>query len=229
MGYWSAHGRVFDIGLATRQAIHRLAQGIQPDLAGGFEEGSNGNGSLMRILPLLFYIKELPIEERWQLTKQVSSLTHAHIRSVTACFYYLEYARMLLIGNTKEEAYLLTAQLLRQFLRLKEINPLEVAHFKRLLEQDIASLEEDRIQASGYVVHCLEASIWCLLTSSSYEDAVLKAVNLGDDTDTTAAVTGGLAGLLYGEKAIPGAWLSQLVRRKDIEDLASNLAAGGRI
>ncbi|AHM63202.1 hypothetical protein D770_24785 [Flammeovirgaceae bacterium 311] len=223
-GYWTPHGRVFDIGIATREAIHRLTQGVQPDLAGGFDEWSNGNGSLMRILPLLFYIKDLPVEERWSLTKHVSSITHAHIRSVIASFYYLEYARFLLMGNTKEEAYLLSAQVLRQFLRQKEINPAEVTHFKRLLENDIATLEEDEIKSSGYVVHCLEASIWCLLTTSSYEDAVLKAVNLGEDTDTTAAVTGGLAGLLYGESSIPQEWLSQLARRKDIEDLCNKFS-----
>ena len=222
--YWTAHGRVFDVGIATRQAIGRLSQGVQPELAGGFEEWSNGNGSLMRILPLLFYTNDLPIEDRWLLTKQVSSITHAHARSVIACFYYLEFARILLIGNTKQEAYLLTAQLLRQFLRLKNINPAEVAYFQRLLEKDIVNLQEDKIQSSGYVVHTLEASIWCLLTTNTFADAVLKAVNLGDDTDTTAAVTGGLAGLLYGVESIPEEWLSQLVRIKDIEDLASRMA-----
>lgn len=224
-GFWTPHGKVFDIGIATREAIYRLSRGVQPELAGGFDEWSNGNGSLMRILPLLFYTKDLLIEERWQLTKQVSSITHAHIRSVIACFYYLEYARFLLIGNTKEEAYVLTAQVLRQFLRQKEINPAEIANFQRLLEGDIAKLIEDEIRSSGYVVHCLEASIWCLLTTSSYEEAVLKAVNLGDDTDTTAAVTGGLAGLLYGESRIPQDWLTQLARMKDIEDLCNRFSA----
>ena len=179
----------------------------------------------MRILPLLFYIKELPVEDRWMLTKQVSSITHAHIRSVIACFYYLEYARFLLIGNTKKEAYLLTAQVLRQFLRQKEINPAEIAHFQRLLEGDIAQLSEEQIKSSGYVVHTLEASIWCLHTTSNYADAVLKAVNLGDDTDTTAAVVGGLAGILYGQSSIPQEWLAQLARRNDIEELCHRFAA----
>ncbi|WP_224994309.1 ADP-ribosylglycohydrolase family protein [Cesiribacter sp. SM1] len=225
VGYWSAHGRVFDIGMATRQAIYRLAQGVQPDLAGGFEEGSNGNGSLMRILPLLFYIHKLPIEERWLLTKQVSSITHAHVRSVIACFYYLEFTRFLLIGNTREEAYHLTAQVIRHFLLQKQINPVEVALYKRLLEGNISKLTEDEIKSSGYVVHTLEASIWCLLNTNTYADAVMKAVNLGDDTDTTAAVTGGLAGLVYGESGIPQEWLTLLARKNDIEELCNKFAA----
>jgi len=87
--FWTPHGRVFDIGNTTRQAINNLSTATRPDLAGGFDEDENGNGSLMRILPLLFYIKDKEINERYQITKQVSSITHGHIRSVISCFYYL--------------------------------------------------------------------------------------------------------------------------------------------
>jgi ADP-ribosylglycohydrolase len=93
-----------------------------------------------------------------------------------------------------------------------------------LLKNDIALLPEEEIQSSGYVMHTLEASIWSLLTTESYEDAVLKAVNLGSDTDTTGAVTGGLAGLLYGFDNIPENWLQQLARYDDIENLAERLS-----
>jgi ADP-ribosylglycohydrolase len=85
--FWTAHGNVFDVGVATRYAINRLQGGIHPDLAGGITENDNGNGSLMRILPLVLYIKDKPISDRFQITKQVSSITHGHIRSVIACFY----------------------------------------------------------------------------------------------------------------------------------------------
>jgi ADP-ribosyl-[dinitrogen reductase] hydrolase len=84
--FWTPRGNVFDIGNATSQAIDRLAAGIQPDLAGGFDASSNGNGSLMRISPLLFYLLDKPVNERFEITKQVSSLTHGHIRSVISCF-----------------------------------------------------------------------------------------------------------------------------------------------
>ena len=89
-----------------------------------------------------------------------------------------------------------------------------------MLNENVFDLNEADINSSGYVLHTLEASLWCLLTTNNYADAVLKAVNLGDDTDTTAAVTGGLVGLLYGCESIPDNWIYQLARKKDIEDLA---------
>jgi ADP-ribosylglycohydrolase len=85
-------------------------------------------------------------------------------------------------------------------------------------------LPEDEIRSDGYVVHTLEASVWCLLATGDFPSAVLKAVNLGGDADTTGAVTGGLAGICYGEGGLPGEWLDALARRKDIEDLARRFA-----
>jgi hypothetical protein len=96
-------------------------------------------------------------------------------------------------------------------------------HFSRLLSGEIARYSSTDIRSSGYVVHTLEAAIWCLLTTDNYRDVVLKAVNMGEDTDTTAAVTGGLAGLIYGKGAIPADWLASLVRKDDIEDLGERL------
>src|SRR5688572_18507211 len=94
--FWTPRGSVFDVGIATSQAIRRLEKGCQPDLAGGMDVSDNGNGSLMRILALLVYTKDKTYEERYLITKQVSSITHGHIRSVIACFYYLEFARQIL-------------------------------------------------------------------------------------------------------------------------------------
>jgi ADP-ribosyl-[dinitrogen reductase] hydrolase len=221
--FWTAHGNVFDVGVATRQAIEQLRREVQPDLAGGTTENDNGNSSLMRILPLLVYIKDLPIEDRFQITKMVSSITHGHIRSVIACFYYLEFARQLVEGKEKFDAYDDLKQTHVDFLKFKSVPNYEINQFNRLLVGNIYEFHEESINSSGYVVHTLEASIWCLLTTYSYEAAVLKAVNLGDDTDTTGAVTGGLAGLLYGFENIPKKWVNDLARRDDIEDLASRL------
>ena len=222
--FWTPRGNVFDIGIATRQAIARLAQGEQAELAGGFDETDNGNGSLMRILPLLFYIQDKPINERYEITKQVSSITHGHIRSVIACFYYLEFARQLFSGKDKFEIYTHLQTEITNHLTSLSINPKEIALFDRLLKNDIHNLNADDIQSSGYVLHTLEASIWCLLTTDNYKEAVLKAVNLGSDTDTTGAVTGGLAGLLYGFDNIPTNWTKQIARKDDIENLAERLA-----
>jgi ADP-ribosyl-[dinitrogen reductase] hydrolase len=115
------------------------------------------------------------------------------------------------------------------------VSELELRRFHRILENPYAdyvirplvSYTEDEIKSSGYVVHTLEAALWCLLTHDTYAATVLAAVNLGEDTDTTAAVAGGLAGLVYGEAGIPADWLAGLARRDDIVDLATRLAQGG--
>jgi ADP-ribosyl-[dinitrogen reductase] hydrolase len=221
--YWTPNGHVFDVGISTQQAIHHLSTGTRPDLAGGFDEDENGNGSLMRILPLLFYIKDKAIDERYRITKSVSSITHGHIRSVIACFYYLEFARQLLNKENKISIYKNLKTNISEYLHSLLINPKEISLFDRLLKGNIQDLPEEEIYSSGYVLHTLEASIWCLLTTDNYKDAVLKAVNLGQDTDTTGAVTGGLAGLLYGVDEIPADWISQLARREDIDDLTKRL------
>lgn len=217
--YWTARGWVFDIGIATRAAIERLENGTLPELAGGFDENDNGNGSLMRILPLILFTKDLDIHQRFEWTKKISSITHAHIRSVMACFYYLEFAKKILEGKDKFNAYTeLQTEMISYFESL-EINPLEIQKFRRLLIEDISNLNETDIESRGYVIYTLEASIWCVLTTSNYKEAVLKAVNLGEDTDTTAAVAGGLAGLIYGLDSIPKAWLEAIARKEDIEKL----------
>lgn len=223
--YWTPHRHVFDVGISTRQAINRLSTGTRPDLAGGFDEDENGNGSLMRILPLVFYIRDKGIHERYQITKSVSSITHGHIRSVIACFYYLEFARQLLSKENKFSIYKNLKTSISEYLHSLSINPKEIILFDRLLEGDIQELPEEKIDSSGYVVHTLEACIWCLLTTNSYKEAVIKAVNLGEDTDTTGAVTGGIAGLLYGFDKIPPTWVTQIARREDIDDLAKRLTA----
>ena len=222
--FWTPHGEVFDIGITTRQAILKIMEGESPEMAGGRNEHDNGNGSLMRISPLLFYLPDKPVQERYHITEKVSSITHGHVRSVISCFYYLEFARLLLEGNDKFDIYHQLKTFIHEHLVALEIPAREIEKFDRILRGDIFTLEEYEIQSSGYVLHTLEASVWCLMTTDSYRDAVLKAVNLGDDTDTTGAVTGGLAGLLYGFESIPKAWIRQLAKKEEIEGLAIRLA-----
>lgn len=221
--YWTPRGNVFDVGIATSQAIRRLQGGCKPELAGGIDISDNGNGSLMRILPLLVYTKDKTLAERYEITKQVSSITHGHIRSIIACFYYLEFARQIINGIDKFQIYKNLQSEISDFLNSLSINPTEIELFNRLLKGNIYELTDKDIFSSGYVLHTLEASIWCLLTTDNYKTATLKAVNLGEDTDTTGAVTGGLAGLLYGFDTIPKSWLQQIARKNDIDDLADRL------
>ncbi|HEY9049497.1 MAG TPA: ADP-ribosylglycohydrolase family protein [Ohtaekwangia sp.] len=141
------------------------------------------------------------------------------------CFYYLEFARLLLLDNNKFEVYISLQLIITDYLNSFGINTKEIGLFDRLLKGNIAELPEAKIFSRGYVLHTLEASIWCLLTTNNYQEAILKAVNLGNDTDTTGAVTGGLAGLLYGIDSIPSTWINMLARKNDIEDLAKRMAA----
>ncbi|WP_262914437.1 ADP-ribosylglycohydrolase family protein [Winogradskyella sp. MH6] len=187
------------------------------------DEYTNGNGSLMRILPLLFYVKDKNIKEQFEIIWKVSALTHGHIRSAISCLIYLVFAEKIIYGYNKQEAYVLTQNEIKQFFKSEEMSDYEVNKFSRLIYSDISKLNESEISSSGYVLDTLEASFWCLLTSNTYEKSVLKAVNLGDDTDTTGAVTGGLAGLLYGYEAIPEKWIDVLARKEDITDLCDKL------
>jgi len=222
-GYWGAHYKVFDIGGATRFAIERLIKGASPLLSGGMMEEDNGNGSLMRIMPLLFHIKDLTLEERYVKVKEVSSITHAHFRSVFACFIYLEMALLILFGATAGEALSSMQKTVKKFADNKGFNRTEVNLFSKVLNEDIKNVQQSSIYSGGYVLNTIEASIWCLLNTDKYADAVLKAVNLGHDTDTTACVTGGLAGLLYGYDEIPLVWVNEITRKDDIEELANRL------
>jgi ADP-ribosyl-[dinitrogen reductase] hydrolase len=228
-GYWTAYGEVFDIGIATTEAILKLENGVSPVLAGGNTERSNGNGSLMRILPLLFYIKDMPVAERFNIISEVSSLTHRHNRSITACFIYLELALNILQGKDKETAYQEMCKTASDFLadRTQADKTLtdDTTLFNNVLNGSIPSLNINDIQSTGYVIHTLEAAIWCLLKTTDYQSAVLLAVNLGDDTDTTAAVTGGIAGLLYGWETIPATWVNLLAKKTSIDNLIINLQA----
>ncbi len=221
--FWTARGSVFDVGNATLSAIERLQRGVQPELAGRTDENSNGNGSPMRILPHVFFIKDMPIGKRYEATKKVCAITHGHIRSTIACFYHLEFARQMLVGIDKFVVYQNLKTGIAEFLVQNQVPQEEIGLYSSLLSQDIFLVDRDKINSSGFVLDTLEASIWCLLTTKSFEDAVLKAVNIGLDADTTGSVTGGLAALVYGFTKIPDKWLNTVARSNDIENLACRL------
>lgn len=177
-GEYAIEGNVFDVGGTTARAL-RSGKGESG-------EHSNGNGSLMRILPLAF------TEADNDTIAQVSAITHAHNLSKSICIDYIALARELIMGNDIVSALSFISR-----------------------TDGITKISEKEIRSSGYVADTFQAAVWCISTTNSYKDAVLRAVNLGDDTDTTAAVTGGLAGIVYGLEAIPQEWLDTL-RGKDI-------------
>ena len=222
--YWTPYGEVFDVGNTTSGAIADFHRGVPPLEAGGKSEKSNGNGSLMRILPMAYCHKMLDFEELIQRTHQVSCITHAHVRSQIACGIYISIAVCLLQGLDLKSAYIQGLKNIQTIYCAAEYTS-EMPHFERVLGGKIANLPEDLIRSSGYVIDTLEASLWCLLNSSSYAEAVLKAVNLGSDTDTTAAVTGGLAGIYYQVNNIPAEWINRIARKQDVIELAARLEA----
>ncbi|HCN49844.1 MAG TPA: hypothetical protein DIT10_12250 [Chryseobacterium sp.] len=223
-GHWTAHGKLFDIGGTTRHSIARLIKGESARFSGNIFEEDNGNGSLMRILPLAFYLEhESDIQKLYLTVKEVSSITHGHFRSVFGCFIYVVFAIQLLKGKSKTEAYKHTQNIALEYAEKHGFNPKEIELFHRILKNDISGYSEEEIKSTGYVLHSLEASLWCFLNSETYSEAVLKAVNLGEDTDTTGAITGGIAGIYYGYESIPQEWLNVLVRKDDIEMLCKKL------
>lgn len=220
---WTAHGQLFDIGNTTSEAISRLLKGIDPLEAGPADEHACGNGSLMRILPLGIYLAFCLPRKRWRIARDCSRLTHGHPRCQLACAYYVEVVAALVKGDPLTSAIIAANQQLVQ--AFDQDSSLEREPFARLLSPRFAELPEREISGSGYVIHCLEASLWCALRAKSYAEGVLAAVNLGDDTDTTGAVAGGLLGLQYGLAGIPAEWQSQLARRVDILALCDRLQA----
>jgi len=219
---WTATGSVFDIGATTKSALERLeSDPDHPAQAGLRREEDNRNGSLMRILPLAFHLQGKDIAERRALVAEVSSITHGHMRSVIACFIYVDFAIELMKGAGPKAAINETRD--RVMATFKD--EAEAASFSWILTRDLSKLNREEIKSTTNVVDSLEACLWCLLGSHGYREAVLKAVNLGDDTDTTGSLTGGLAGLAWGWRSIPSDWLSMLARRADIEALADKLAA----
>ena len=214
--YWTPHERVFDIGNTIVSAIKRIKSGISPLECGGIQENDNGNGSLMRVLPLAFYLQNMDASAKIKIIEEVSSLTHAHKRSRLACIFYVEMA-ISLLRHDKHDAYNDTINYIRNYC-INEYHG-EFSNFCRILNNDISSTNEKNIYSTGYVIDSLEAALWAFMNTNNYSDAIFKAINLGGDTDTIAALTGGLAGIHYGLHSIPNNWIQCLAHRNEIVDL----------
>lgn len=221
-GKYTPSGEAFDIGHTCLEAIiSYFTKGTKATESGGTDERSNGNGSLMRIHPFVMYATLTLLKgnenDYWSwmgCIKSASSLTHAHDRSVMGCYIY-GYCLCFLLRDATRESLIEGIKFAE-----KDLDYLpEFEHYQRIFAPDFDKLTADDIKSTGYVVDTLEAALWCVLTTDNYRDCVLKAVNLGDDTDTVAAIAGGLAGALYGYDNIPAEWRDTLIRREYIEEL----------
>jgi ADP-ribosyl-[dinitrogen reductase] hydrolase len=217
-------GHAFDIGNATDTAMRALERGTPPLSAGPKNEYSNGNGSLMRILPVAAYGADLPVGDLVRLVADASRLTHGHPRSQLGCVLYALVVRELLAGATPEAACRALCDSAAAAVAGSGLEP-ELPAYRRVLDGGLAALPEAEISGSGYVVHTLEAALWALLTTDGFEAALLRAVNLGEDTDTVGAVCGGLAGVRYGLSGIPADWRAALVRGAEVHAWAKAFAA----
>ena len=210
-GYMTPLGEAFDIGDTTEIAMKRLIHGVAPFKAGPDDAKNNGNGSLMRILPATLYFANESDYTMIQRICEVSKITHGHPRSQLACSLYSLFVKELLRGSSPQKAY--DAMRLKSqtvFFADRKIGK-QLSHFKRIISGELPTLAESEIKSGGYVVESLEAALWSILNTSSFENAVLTAVNLGWDTDTVGAITGSMAGVYYGVSNIPDHWLRKLL------------------
>jgi len=215
---YTATDKVFDIGISTSNAIANYKSGIKAIECGtkGFYE--NGNGSLMRMLPIALYLctNDFNEIEEIDIINKVSSLTHAHEISCLGCKMFSDYIKALINGLNKIEAL--------NFVRVQNYkryySQSSISFYKRILNGELPNLKKSDIKSSGFVVDTLEASIWCTLMSDSYEQSVVTAVNLGYDTDTIGAITGALNGIIYGEESIPKRWVDKLKKRDYLEQIS---------
>lgn len=226
---YTPYGTVFDVGRTCMQSIFRFPRGTEAIKCGGASEYDNGNGSLMRILPLAFYLNTVygddysSCEEAFDIIHHVSALTHAHERSKIACGIYLTIAGNLINNSELTKGIYGGIEKAKKYYESRSEYADELQHYSRIFDDGFADLPREEIKSSGYVVDTLEAALWCLLNTDSYESCVLKAVNLGGDTDTVGAVAGGLAGIYYGFDAIPAKWVSQIARIDYIKSLCEAL------
>lgn len=217
-GYWTPHGKVFDCGFTVRKAIESLSVKMPPSKSGEKDVWSNGNGSLMRLAPLLFIYEKVNLDKRFELVSEVSAITHGHIRSILACYYYMEFLVCLSKGYKKEVAYTLTNLIFTDFTLSQKIGESEIKHFRKILSGNLTK-KGTQVSGTGYVIHSLEAALWCFLTTDNFKDCVSAAINLGDDTDSTAAIAGALAGYFYGFKSIKKKWVNSLAKKEEIFNL----------
>lgn len=225
-GAYTTGGKAFDQGLTCSAAIYRFAAQRDIKTCGATGERANGNGALMRILPVCLYFADrrnlvcTSDDEAIEAIHVVGGLTHNHLRSKMCCGVYYFCVKSIVDGleryqregGQKPELVDLLQRGIDEGVKYysRDIRNLkELSYLNRIFHLDeLGMCREETIKTTGYVIDTIEASYWCLVTTDSYRDCLLKAVNMGDDTDTVGAITGGLAGLYYGYEEIPSEWLS---------------------
>jgi ADP-ribosylglycohydrolase len=218
-GYYGSTGFCVDIGGATHAALSRFVRTGDP-FSGSEDPYSAGNGSLMRLAPVAMFYAASP-EEAIERAAESSRTTHAAATAVDACRYFAGLLVSALEGALKEQLIEPLHAPCPNYWQTHSLHP-EIAE---VAGGSFRRREPPEIQGAGFVVRSLEAALWAFDRSKSFEEAVLKAANLGRDADTTAAICGQIAGAHYGARGIPQHWLGRLCMREEIERLADELFA----
>ena len=208
-GEYSPTGRCFDIGTTTRAALERFRRTGNP-FAGPVDEHTAGNGSLMRLAPAVLWTLDDPDACR-TLAREQGRTTHGAPQAVDACAALADKLRRAVMGESKGGVLAPEAA---------DAHPA----VRAVAAGSWRGKDRAAISSSGYAVHTLEAALWCVDRTGSFADALVLAVNLADDADTVGAVTGQLAGAVYGASAIPQAWLAPLAWRERLMAAADGLA-----
>lgn len=215
---YTATNKIFDIGMTTKYALIKYFNNkIDATMCGGTNVNENGNGSLMRMLPIALYCFYKNIKgdnEIFTLVKNSSSITHAHDISILGCYIYVRYVISLLETKNKISSYNFIKKL-DYSMFIEEVK----LEYSRILFSDISILNINDVNSSGYVVDTLEAVFWIILNCSSYNESIIGAINLGGDTDTIGAITGSIAGILYGYDNISKRWISKLKNKDYIDEI----------
>ena len=210
---YSQYNETFDIGNTTVRGLRRFRDGAKALESVGTSTHDNGNGSLMRILPLAF-IPNIDFET----IENVSGLTHGHERSKIACVLYVEIAKSMLKNDLTIDEHINNAC---EVIKEHYNDEPELDEFHRIFEDDFS----EGILSGAYVIDTIETVVYCLKTTDNYRDAVLNAVNLGGDTDTNAAICGGLAGIYYGFDEIPVDWIESIPHLDKVHSLCEEFEA----
>lgn len=236
-GHYTPYMNMFDIGITVRESLCNYEINKTPPIyCGGRGERDNGNGALMRMLPITIYCifnNELSEDEKIELIFNQNSITHGHgISHLCTLFYYNLYKTILnkaeqiqiasfdnnfnsilqLKLECLKEAQFLTTEFIKNNPKFKT----DAAHLNTILISDFTNIKESEIKSTGFVIHTLEAVLWSFINSNNYSSSILKAINLGGDTDTIGAITGSISGLFYGLDDNALEWISTLARKEEI-------------
>jgi len=210
-GYLSSTGTCFDIGMTVQDALAKFTVSGEP-YSGSSDPFSAGNGSLMRLVPVVLFAYP-NVQQAIVLAGESSRTTHGAAEAIESCQLFAAILCAALAGRQKDA-----------LLNNLQYTPIQ-GKLQSLAGGAFISKDDTQIRGTGYCVESLEAALWCFFHTSSFAEAILRAVNLGDDADTTGAIVGQLAGAYYGVNAIPQHWLERLSMRADIEEMAGNLYA----